>query len=212
MSGVSESPTRRRVRAACRAPAAPALPEHADALRRLARPHCHREPDRARGLCFQASADLGLAVRAQGLLDAPQIVRWIVKRELGFREHWALGVDADWVLDPTAVQVDGRVEPLRQIAGYPAHYVGMRRYPLALVERFMLEHRVPDRETYSRRALFGLHLAFCRYDLGCARLARAPLQSAAALGRLAREAVYFALGYLLEIAIARMSKLLLRLS
>ena len=162
-------------------------------------------------MCFQAT--LALAREAQDLKldDRVTFIRWRVRKDIKFLEHWALALDDGSVLDMTAVQVDGDSNPFRDAEGYPANYVRPRRYPLALVLTVMERDVQEPGQHYSRRLLWTLHRRLFRHDAGAAVRARAPLALLDAGAALVRSGVTLCTGYLLEHAIRRMSDLLMRL-
>ena len=94
--------------------------------------HCRSGPESS-GLCFHAALTLGQLARRLGLEEKVAFVRWRVRRDVNFLEHWALVLDSGTVLDMTAVQVDGNPHPLRRVDSYPANYVRPRQYPAAIV-------------------------------------------------------------------------------
>jgi hypothetical protein len=163
------------------------------------------------GLCLHAALTLGQEARRLGLDGQVAFVRWGVCRDMNFLEHWALVRDSCTVLDMTAVQVDGNPYPLRRLESYPANYVRRRQYPAAIVLDVMERH-VPERgRQFSRRLLWALHRRLFRHDAGKALRACSPLALIDAVAELARRGVTLCAGYLLELAIARMSRILIRM-
>jgi hypothetical protein len=146
-----------------------------------------------------------------GLEGRVAFVRWRVCRDLNFLEHWALVLDNARVLDMTAIQVDGNPDPLRRLAGYPENYVRPRQYPVSIVMNVMDRHvPEPDRH-FSRRLLWGLHLRLFRHDIGNAFRERSPLALIDGTRELVRRGTTLCMGYLLERAIARLSRILMRM-
>lgn len=162
-------------------------------------------------MCFQATLALGREARRLSLEERVTFIRWRVLRDVNFLEHWALALDDGSVLDMTAVQVDGNPNPLRSVEGYPANYVRPRRYPIALVLAVMERDVLEPGKNYSRRLLWVLHRRLFRHEAGHALRACSPRALCNAVAALVRSGVTLCTGYLLEQAIRRMSRLLLRL-
>jgi hypothetical protein len=180
-------------------------------LRSHANANHHTSATESRGLCFQATLALGREARSLGLTERVTFVRWRVRRDVNFLEHWALALDDGSVLDMTAVQVDGNPSPLRNVQGYPANYVRPRRYPIAIVLAVMERGVLEPGQHYSRRLLWVLHRRLFRHEAGDAVRARSPLALLDAGASLVRIGATLCTGYLLEQAIRRMSRLLMRL-
>ena len=182
-----------------------------DELERYAIVMHHKSAPESRGLCFQATLTLGREARRLGLEGHVAFVRWCVRRDVNFLEHWALVLDDGRVFDMTAVQVDGNPQPLRRLANYPANYVRPRQYPAAIVLAVMDRH-VPEQDRhFSRRLLWGLHRRLFRHDASKALRGYSPLALIDAVAELMRRGATLYMGYLLELAIARMSRILLRM-
>jgi hypothetical protein len=182
-----------------------------DELERYAIAGHHKSGSESRGLCFQATLTLGQEARRLGLEGKVAFVRWRVRRDVNFLEHWAIVLDNARVLDMTAVQVDGNPDPLRSLRSYPANYVRPRQYPVAIVLNVMERHvPEPDRH-FSRRLLWGLHWCLFRHDAAKAYHDHLPLAFMDATTELVRRGVTLCTGYLLERAIARLSRILTRM-
>lgn len=85
----------------------------------------------AQGRCLGAS--LELAAFAHDLGFSPRLVMWKVSGDPAYRDHWAVAVQPDLVMDPTRVQVDGLTDVLHTSDSYPAHYAPPRWYVYAEV-------------------------------------------------------------------------------
>lgn len=96
------------------------------ALQRLAARHAIRNPRRAAGCCFMAS--LGFSMRAGNVADLP-LIRWTVRGDADYKEHWAVRLNGELALDLTRVQVDGQTAVVKAIASYPATYTLAGEYP-----------------------------------------------------------------------------------
>jgi hypothetical protein len=181
-----------------------------DLLARYAATHRHDNAVAARGRCLHATLTLGREAARLGLAERVAVVRWRVRDDADFLEHWALSLENGRVLDMTAVQVDGHPRPLREIDGYPANYVQARRYPLGLVLGGLPPADPPDGR-YPLRALWRLHRRLYRFDARRAiraRSARSLFEAAVQLGRVA---LTLTAGSLLERAIRRLGSVLTRL-
>jgi hypothetical protein len=167
----------------------------------------------AHGLCLHATVELGQEALRLGLVQEACFIRWRVQDDAHFQEHWALALAGDRVLDMTAVQVDGSPRHLRLRANYPANYVRPRLYPIPVVLDVIADSAPtggPDGR-YSRRLLWRLHLRLFRYDIAQAMVRRTPRLVASATGSLVRTAFTLSTGFVLERAIARMTRLLSRM-
>jgi hypothetical protein len=98
----------------------------------LARPMRACTLEAAHGRCLVLS--LYLAERAQATLGVElELVRWRVRGDPHFRDHWAVWVNEQTVIDLTRVQVDGQTQLAGPAGAYPQNYVDMRRYPARLL-------------------------------------------------------------------------------
>jgi hypothetical protein len=127
--------------------------DRVDELERYAIARHHKSEPESRGLCFQASLTLAEEARGLNLEGRAGFVRWSVRRDQAFLEHWALVLDGAKVVDMTAVQVDGNPDPLRRLASYPTNYVRPRQYPVTVVLDVMEHHVSGTGRTFSRRLL-----------------------------------------------------------
>lgn len=83
----------------------------------------------AQGRCLGAALDL--AAFAHQLGFAPRLVMWRVQGDPAYRDHWAIAVQPDVVIDATRVQVDGSTDVLHTVTSYPANYAPPRWYAYA---------------------------------------------------------------------------------
>ena len=172
--------------------------------------HCRSAPESS-GLCFHATLTLGQVARRMGLEEKVAFVRWRVQRDVNFLEHWAVVLDSGTVLDMTAIQVDGNPNPLRRVESYPANYVRPRQYPAAIVLSAMERPVLEAERHFSRRMLWSLHVRLFRHDAARALRSRSIRALADAVDELARRGATLSVGYLLERAIGRMSRILVRM-
>ncbi len=172
--------------------------------------HCRSIPESS-GLCFHAALILGQEARRMGLEEKVAFVRWRVHRDVNFLEHWALVLECGTVLDMTAVQVDGNPHPLRRFESYPANYVRPRRYPAAIVLAAMEQPLLETERHFSRRQLWRLHGRLFRHDAAKALRSRSPRALVDAVDEVVRRGMTLCVGYLLERAIGRMSRILMRM-
>ena len=180
-------------------------------LKRYAIAQRCRSVSESSGLCLHAALTLGQAARRMGLEDKVAFVRWRVHRDVNFLEHWALVVEGGTVLDMTAVQVDGNPDPLRRLDGYPANYLRPSQYPVAVVLDVMERPLLDAERHFSRRLLWNLHGRLFRHDVAKAWRERSVLALFGAADEVARRGMTLGGGYLLERAIGRMSRILVRL-
>ena len=98
-------------------------------LLRLAATKAIRSPNQAHGQCLMMSLELAHAARdIKGL----SLLRWRVKKDPDFHEHWALRLSGEDAIDPTRIQVDGKRDVVKSIASYPATYFLVGEYPLEI--------------------------------------------------------------------------------
>jgi hypothetical protein len=185
--------------------------DRVDELERYAIARHHKSDPESRGLCFQATLTLAEEARRLNLEGRVGFVRWSVRGDQAFLEHWALVLDGVKVLDMTAVQVDGNPEPSRLLASYPANYVRPRQYPVTVVLDVMEHHLSSTGRNFARRLLWTLHLALFRHDAGRAFKARSLLASIDCIAELVRRGVTLCTSYVLDRAIARLSRILMRI-
>lgn len=166
-----------------------------------------RDVDGARGRCLDATVELGREALRLGFAQRVAFVRWHVRNDPEFLEHWALALDDGRVIDPTAAQVDGDPRALRRMDEYPANYVSPRRYP---VDGLMPVLATPDAASgwrYSRGQMWSLHRWMFRHDAREALLAASPRDLAQACLALARSAFALTVEGALERAIKRAARL-----
>jgi hypothetical protein len=89
-----------------------------------------RSADDAKGKCFQTSARFAIAFSE--FVDL-RLIRWEVKGDADYCEHWCIGLSDTEVLDLTRVQVDGTKDVLHHIDDYPDNYRQMRQYPASTI-------------------------------------------------------------------------------
>ncbi len=180
-------------------------------LKRHAIAHHYRSVSESSGLCLHAALTLGQAARGMGLEDEVAFVRWRVHSDVNFLEHWALVLQGGLLLDMTAVQVDGNPDPLRRFEGYPANYVRPRQYPVGVVLDVMERPLREAERHFSRRLLWRLHARLFRYDATKALRGRSAPALLGAVDEVVRRGMTLGVGYLLERAIGRMSRILIRM-
>ena len=80
-------------------------PKDQQKLLRLAASKALRSPNQAHGQCLMTSLELAHSARD---IEGLTLLRWRVKKDPDFHEHWALRLSGDDAIDPTRVQVDGK--------------------------------------------------------------------------------------------------------
>jgi hypothetical protein len=98
----------------------------------------------------------------------PQLVKWRVKDDPAYVDHWAVLLDADNVVDLTRVQVDGSTKLVCRIGDYPANYVNRRIYPAALLGPAYAARRAPGAARLSNAFLWTCGTTLLRHDLSAA--------------------------------------------
>jgi len=139
-------------------------------------------------------------------------VRWQVRNDLEYQEHWAVATEGGRVLDLTAAQVDGDPRPSRRMDEYPANYARPRLYPASVVLDAMARDGLAPDHRYLRRQLWGLHLQLFRHDAAQAVCSASPGSLYEAFIAMARCGFWLVSGYLLEAAHARAMVLSSRLN
>ena len=179
-------------------------------LLRYAEEHAAVSVEASKGRCLHASVRLALEAEALGLGGRLRFVRWRVQDDPFFREHWAIAVDDEQVLDLTAVQVGGDRQPFRRLAAYPKNYSGRRFYPLQTVLRpLMRRHDGSGR--YARCTIWTVQRHMAAFDARQSFAQRSATGVFAAAGRLAEASYVLVVDYLLQSAIKRLGRLLLKL-
>src|SRR3954468_24819578 len=74
----------------------------------------HGNAVQSRGLCLHASVEFCREARRRGMGRELFLVRWLVRGDLDFLEHWAVASKNGRILDMTAAQVDGDPRPVRR--------------------------------------------------------------------------------------------------
>ncbi len=166
--------------------------------------------DLSKGLCLHASVALARRAVAQGQGGEVRFVRWRVRGDPAFREHWAVALDETRVLDLTSVQVDGSVRVLRQVAAYPPEYTACRFYPPQLVLDALPSSLTDGPDRYPRRVIWRLQGQVALFDIRHS-LARGSLPGVmAGLGHLCETSYVLAIDFLLGAALKRLGTLLVR--
>ena len=89
-----------------------------------------RETDQvcAGGKCFAVSLSLALAAHAGGL--EVKLLRWTVKNDSDYADHWAVQLPNGWILDATSAQFDRDASLLRRLHEYPDNFVDRCEFPV----------------------------------------------------------------------------------
>ncbi len=153
-----------------------------------------------------------LAREAARLGVAPRVafVRWDVRGDPEFLEHWALALEDGQVIDMTAAQVDGDPRALRRMDDYPANYVRARRYPVASLLHILGEREPAPGWRYPGRQLWALHRWLFRHDAAAAARTRSLRELAGASRAVVRAAVGLLMDAAFERAMGRLARLLAR--
>lgn len=87
-------------------------------------------PAQAAGLCFWSA--LVFAELAAHFGYPVELIRWEVYDWGPYRDHWAVVLNGNQLIDLTRSQVDGRTSLFWRTTDYPDNYFCARRYPAAL--------------------------------------------------------------------------------
>jgi hypothetical protein len=186
-------------------------PQPIQAFTTLARKFQILSADEAAGRCLSVSLEFALAAERQLGVD-PQLVKWRVKDDPAYVDHWAVLLDSDNVIDLTRVQVDGSTKMICPIGDYPANYVNRRVYPTSLLGPAYLSRRAPGAARLSNTFLWSCGTRLLRHDLAAALRGRDLRGARAALDEFATFLTCFAISSLTRTLETRASRLLGRLS
>jgi len=164
----------------------------------------------ARGTCLHAALELAAEAKRLGLAEHACMVRWRLRDDPAYLEHWALRLDDGRVLDTTAVQVDGDARVVRRVSEYPAQLGRPRRYPIDTVFEAVGHPATAAGDRFSRRSIWRLHGRLFRHDARKALRAIAPRELLGAVGALLKCAYALAVSRLLESATTRADALMRR--
>ncbi len=146
-------------------PAAPLDDLQRQRLLKLARPLRAMTSEDAAGRCLALSLDIALLARARLKVDL-ELVRWQVRDDPDYIEHWAVALGDGEVLDPTRAQVDGQTTLTSALGSYPANFVAQRQYPASLLlDLYQPCTDGPPAERLPARVLVACALRICRHDL-----------------------------------------------
>jgi hypothetical protein len=179
-------------------------------LLKLARPLRANTREDAAGRCFALS--LEAALRARDSLAADLwLLRWQVRNDPDYVEHWAVGIGPSHALDLTHMQVNGKPDLLVPVSSYPANFLPCRSYPaaplLALYQR--LGSTRGDRLT--SRFLLACAMHIFGHDMRLAWRLRSARCAVGALGQIFRFSSVFTLNCLTRSLEGRVMRLISRL-
>lgn len=157
----------------------------------------------AQGTCLHATTELATEALRLGLGRYASVVRWCVRGDPAFLEHWALALENGLVLDTTAVQVDGNPRPLRRLDEYPSNYRGPRHYPIEAMSDFIDNCSLTADHRYPLGEIWKLHCRLFRHDARQAVHSRAPRALLEALAAILSCSFGLSLAYVIEKASAR---------
>lgn len=168
------------------------------------------DSQQVRGRCLDATLLLGREALRLGVAQRVAFVRWHVRNDPDFLEHWALVLDDDRVIDATAAQVDGDPRALRRMDEYPANYVSPRRYPVEGLVPLLDTGETAQGWRFSRRQIWSLHHWLFRHDARLALGQRSPRDLVGACGAFIRTGVTLVMDACLERAVNRLARLVAR--
>ena len=166
-----------------------------------------RDAQSVRGCCLDATLQLGEEALRLGVARGLAFVRWSVRDDPDFIEHWALALDEARVLDPTAAQVDGNPGPLRRMDDYPPNFMHPRRYPVEGVMSAFGADGVSGGDRFSRREIWSLHRWLFRHDLRAALARPSPRHLLVTCSTLARTGLLLVIDALMQRAFDRLARL-----
>ena len=166
--------------------------------------------DEAAGRCLSVSLEFALAAQRQLDVDV-ELVKWRVKDDPDYVDHWAVLLDSDNVVDLTRVQVDGSTKMVCRIGDYPTNYVNRRVYPASLLGPAYPARRAPGAARLSNTFLWRCGTQLLRHDLAAALRGRDPRSARVALDEFTTFLTCFAISSLTRALEKRASRLLGRL-
>jgi hypothetical protein len=136
----------------------------ADQLIELARKFQIRRIHEATGRCLSISLEFALAARAR-LGAEVMLVKWNVRDDPFYIDHWAVQLDEQNVLDLSRVQVDGSSALVCPVDGYPHNYQRRRTYPAALLLDEYVSTGASGRPRLSTRFMWICGTRLWRFDM-----------------------------------------------
>jgi len=146
-----------------------------------------------------------------GLAGEVHFLRWFVRCDADFFEHWALKINPEQALDLTAAQIDGDPTPMRLIASYPSHFGQPRQYPIDWVLPYFQPGPSGGDRQIDPVSLWRLHRSIFRHHWTEAKQNKSVGDLARAGYGVMSEALRLGSAWLLEKAIVRRSHLLRKL-
>lgn len=122
-------------------------------------------PETAAGLCMHVSFQLSRQAEILGLADKIRFVRWRIKGDPQFFEHWAIMLDDKTILDMSAVQFDSSMKCIRSINDYPKHFGSPKTYSHAELAILINNIKFKPELRYSIKFLLSLHAKLILIDL-----------------------------------------------
>ncbi len=166
----------------------------------------------AHGTCLHATMELAAEARRLGLHGHACVVRWCVRQDSEFLEHWALLLENGRVLDTTATQVDGDSRALRKLDEYPESYQRPRSYPIETVLGVIDNEVLTADDRYPRQLIWKLHRHLFQHDARKAALSMAPRELYKAFAAILRCGIALSISCLIESAVARANTLAHRIN
>jgi len=166
--------------------------------------------DQAAGRCLSVSLEFALAARRQ-LGAEVQLVKWRVRDDPAYLDHWAVLLDNDTVVDLTHVQVDGSTKLVCRVTDYPSNYVNRCVYPAALLSAAYAARQAPHAARLSDGFLWTCGTRLLGHDLRASLRSLHGGRAVAALREFATFLACFAFGVLTRALERRASRLLGRL-
>lgn len=179
-------------------------------LLRYAESRKHESAAMCEGLCFHETVVLARYASQMGLADRVLLTCWEVRGDAKYRQHWALLLDACYVLDPTGIQVDGSNRLIRAMDEYPRSYRAVGSYPVSAILGAIDTRAVDTFDRYPKTVLWHVFRAMTMHDARLAMRGRHVFKCVAVLGRLCKQGGILVAAHLLDLALARLHQILRR--
>lgn len=179
-------------------------------LLRYAESRKHESAAMCEGLCFHETVVLARYASQMGLADRVLLTCWEVRGDAKYRQHWALLLDACYVLDPTGIQVDGSNRLIRAMDEYPRSYRAVGSYPVSAILGAIDTRAVDTCDRYPNTVLWHVFRSMAMHDLRLALHAHQIFKGLVALGRLCKQGVILSAAHLLDLALERLHQILRR--
>lgn len=181
---------------------------HRKKMLHLARTLASKDALQARGRCFALALSYAAFVRELGI--EVELLRWTVRDDPEFCEHWAIKFGRHQALDLTRIQVDGKVDPAIRIQDYPSNFVALRSYPSQILINSVTVRQLRNGERLPAKFMLRSHWALTRHDMLEAMREKQYTKATARIANFAVFGLRFAVSRYLAQSLRRKHELLLR--